>query len=296
MTRLSRRGFASLAVSLMAAPLLISCASETVEETRIVSLGGDLTEIVYALGHIDDVVARDSTSLYPASVQDLPDVGYVRSLGAEPVLSMAPSLIIASSEAGPPEVIDQVQSSGVPIVQPPEGYSQEILEQRIQVIGDALGEAEQAQALIEDIRSKMARVATVVSEQPEKPKVLFLLQARDGSPMAAGTDTAANAMIELAGGENIFSTHSGYKPFSLEVLAEAKPDALMLMDHSLTAMGGKEALKNHPAIGLTPAAQNGKVIAADGLFLLGFGPRLPEAVAYVAEELHGDLGLDLASG
>lgn len=72
--------------------------TEAGEEMRIVSVGGDLTEIVFALGHFDDVVARDSTSLYPESVQDLPDVGYVRSLGAESILSMSPSLIIETAK------------------------------------------------------------------------------------------------------------------------------------------------------------------------------------------------------
>jgi iron complex transport system substrate-binding protein len=295
MSPLSRRNIVKLAATLLLAPIMVSCASEPVEETRIVSLGGDLTEIIYALGHIDDIVARDSTSLYPSTVQDLPDVGYVRNLGAEPILSMAPTLIIASAEAGPPDVINLVQSSGVPVVQPPEGFSQHRLEARIRAIGEALNEADDANALIETIRTEMTQVRAAVSDRSERPKVLFLLQARDGSPMAAGTETAADAMIKLAGGQNVFTSHSGYKPFSLEVLAEAQPDALMLMDHSLMAMGGAEALKSHPAIGLTPAAQNGKIIAADGLFLLGFGPRLPEAVTFIAEALHGDLGLEQAS-
>lgn len=280
------------ATSAFAVASLAGCGAEPIDDTRIVSLGGDLTEIVYALGHADEVVARDSTSLYPDAVRDLPDVGYVRALGAEPILSMGPSLIIASSETGPPEVIEQIKASGVEIVQPPAGFSQDALSARITVIGEALDEAQSAEMLIASIDEQMNAVEAAIEATPTTPKVLFLLQGRDGAPMAAGTDTAADAMIELIGGANIFSSHSGYKPFSLEALAEAQPDALMMMDHTLLAMGGLDAIKSHPAIGLTPAAQQGRIIAADGLFMLGFGPRLPEAVAYLAQELHGDINLD----
>ena len=73
----------------------------------VISIGGDITEIIYALGKIDQVIGRDTTSFYPPSVTSLPDIGYVRQLGAEGLLSLSPDLIIASSESGPPEVVEQ---------------------------------------------------------------------------------------------------------------------------------------------------------------------------------------------
>ncbi len=62
---------------------------------RIVSLGGAVTETLVALGEEDRIVARDATSTWPARIRDLPDVGYIRALSPEGVLSMRPDLILA---------------------------------------------------------------------------------------------------------------------------------------------------------------------------------------------------------
>jgi len=265
--------------------ILSGCAeapSPQLDEARIVSVGGDLTEIVYALDKGDQLIARDSTSTYPASVNALPDIGYVRALNAEGILALAPTLVIVSAEAGPPEALDQLRAAGVEIVVPPEGYSPEALLARIDTLGIALKAQNEAKEIQEDLQNRIAEARQAASSG-STPKVLFLLNGRDGSPMAAGQGTAANAMITLAGGQNVFDTHNGYKAYSFEAMAEASPDAIMMMDHSLAQMGGKEGLRNHPAIGLTPAAKSGRIVAANGSFLLGFGPRLPEAITYVSE-------------
>lgn len=65
-------------ILLAAFPLLASAAAE-----RIVSLGGDVTEVIYALDAQRQLVAKDSTSTWPAAAQSLPDVGYIRQLNAE---------------------------------------------------------------------------------------------------------------------------------------------------------------------------------------------------------------------
>ncbi|MBC8653116.1 ABC transporter substrate-binding protein, partial [Providencia vermicola] len=81
------------------ATLVISMSAYATE--RIVTLGGDVTEIVYALGAEQQLVARDSTSLHPEQATKLPDVGYMRMLNAEGVLSMRPTLVLASELAKP---------------------------------------------------------------------------------------------------------------------------------------------------------------------------------------------------
>lgn len=60
---------------------------------RIVSIGGDVTEIVYALGAEQQLIARDSTSLHPQAAAALPDVGYMRQLNAEGILSDRKSVV-----------------------------------------------------------------------------------------------------------------------------------------------------------------------------------------------------------
>ncbi len=277
-------------VIFLAGLFFLGGCSEGINESRgIISIGGDITEIIYALGKFDQVIGRDTTSFYPPEVTVLPDVGYVRQLGAEGLLSLSPDMIIASSESGPPEVVEQIRETGIPFVMTEAGFNLEALLSRINTIGATLDAEEEATYLSNTISEKMANINGLLKSIEKKPKVLFLMSASDGSPMAAGTDTAADSIIDLAKGQNIFNGQSGYRAYSYEALAAQGPEVIMMMEHSLEQLGGIEAIKNHPALGLTPAAISENIIAIDGLFLLGFGPRLPEAVAFVADHFHPGL-------
>lgn len=270
--------------------LIASCGKSSTEPRGIISIGGDTTEIIFALGKIDQVVGRDSTSTFPSSVTSLPDIGYPRKLGAEGLLSLSPAMIITSSGAGPPEVIEQIKQTGITFVLTENGFDLPALLNRIFIIGKTLEAETEAGQLAQAIIAKMKTLEQKLGAVSQKPKVLFLMSAADGSPMAAGKDTAADAMISLAKGENVFNSQSGYRTYSYEALAAAKPDIIMMMEHSLESLGGTGAIRSHPALGMTPAAISENIVSVDGLFLLGFGPRLPEAIAYVADRFHPGLG------
>ena len=288
--RLSRRTILSLmgagVLTLSTLSLAVGAKASDTDPQRIISLGGDLTEIIYALGAGDRLVGRDTTSVFPSEANTVPDVGYLRQLGAEGVLSLSPDLIIASDAAGPPGVIAQIRATGTPLVMAPSGFSLQGLLERIRVVGDAVGKTEEAAQLSAQIAEQMQTVEATLATYPDKPRILFVLNAQDGAPMAGGRDTAADALIRMAGGENVFSDHTGFKPLSFEAAAQAAPEAILIMSHSVDAMGGMERLRNHPALRLTPAAQNGRIIARDGTYMLGFGPRLPDVVADVGKALH----------
>ena len=113
---LKKMGAGALA---LAAPMQVLAAvsdagTPVVKARRIVSVGGALTEIVYALEAQGELVGVDTTSLYPVVAQQLPQVGYARTLSAEGVLSLAPTQLIATEEAGPQAVLRQVRDAGVP--------------------------------------------------------------------------------------------------------------------------------------------------------------------------------------
>lgn len=286
MTRLSRRE-ALLGLSGL---ILVAHGKAMASQARrrIITLGGDITEIVYALGEGARLVGRDATSTYPAEAAALPDVGYFRQLGAEGVLSLRPELILASASAGPKEVLEQIRSAGVTIVQLPEGHSPEGLLAKVMQVAEALGIAEKGEALAARLRDGMIAATTEVARFKTKPRVLFVINAGGGAPMAAGQETAADALIRLAGGENVFSAHRGYKAISPEAAAAAAPDAIAMMEQTLTAMGGAEGIARHPALGLTPAAKSGRIVGRDGSYLLSFGPRLPEAIVDFAKAIRSE--------
>lgn len=254
---------------------------------RVVTLGSDVTEIVYALGEERRLAGRDATSAYPADAARLPDVGYFRQLGAEGVLSLKPDLILATATAGPPEVLRQIASTGVKLVTMPEGYNPETLLKKYQTIAEALNAPDKGAALADRLKQEMAQATATVAALPGRPKVLFVISSGGGAPMAAGRDTAADAMIALAGGENVFAAHSGYKAVSLEASAAAAPEAIAMMEQTLQGLGGISGIAAHPALGLTPAAKERRIVARDGSFLLNFGPRLPAAIMDFAKAIRG---------
>lgn len=274
MLALSVAGFGAMALAGMTgAPAHAAGASK-----RIVTLGGDITEIVYALGQGGQIAGRDATSTYPPEVEKLPDVGYFRQLGAEGVLSLRPGLILASASAGPPEVIQQLRSAGVEIVQLAEGHSEASLLSKVKRIAEALGVPAQGEALAARLEGEMKAAKQAVAVMPGRPRVLFIINAGSGAPMAAGRETAADALITLAGAENVFSDQTGYKAISLEAAAAAAPQAIALMDQTLASIGGVDGVATHPALRLTPAAKTKRIFARPGSYLLSFGPRLPEAI------------------
>ena len=254
---------------------------------RVIALGGDITEIVFALGEGSRLVGRDTTSTYPLEAKALPDAGYVRQLGAEGVLSLKPDLVLASAAAGPPAVIEQLKSAGVRVAQLPDGHGADVLLRKVALIASQLGVPEKGDTLVAVLDGSLKKAQIEVSTMASKPRVLFIINPGNGAPLAAGRETAAATLIELAGGQNVFSDYSGYKPISLEAAATANPDAIGLMDQSLAAMGGVEGVAQHPALRFTQAARDKRIFGREGSYLLSFGPRLPQAIIDFAKAIRG---------
>ncbi len=259
-------------------------------EPRIVSAGGTATEIIYALGAQAGLVGVDTTSLYPASAQGLTSIGYVRTLSAEGVVSLNPTLVIAAAEAGPPPILAQIKAAGIPVLALADGYTESAVLTRIAQIGAALGKNPEAATLQDSVRRDLAAVRQALAGLKDRPKVLFVLSAARGLVVAGG-ETSAATMIGLAGGQNAVTGFTGYKPLTPEALLAAAPDVILTASHVVAALGSLDALVQHSDIALTPAGKDGRIIVRDGLFLLGFGPRLGAAVLDLAHALHPNAGL-----
>ncbi|MEL6980000.1 MAG: ABC transporter substrate-binding protein [Pseudomonadota bacterium] len=254
---------------------------------RIVIAGGDLTEIVFALGEGERVVAVDSTSSYPPETETLPKIGYMRRLAPEGVLTTAPDLLLAGAGAGPDSAMDRLRQAGVDVRIGPDDPSLDGVAAKIRFVGDALDRRDEAEALIDRVSGQLAAAIAAAGESEASPRVLFLMTAGRNGVLAAGADTSAQAIIELAGGENAVTGFNGYKPLSAEVALASAPDVLLMPTHAAEAMGGAETALARPELAATPAGRAKRVVVIDGLLLLGFGPRTPEAVSTLAAALHG---------
>ena len=284
---------------LAALGLLLTLASPvpaSAEAGRVASIGGSVTEIVYALGQEERIVAVDSTSLYPEAARSHPDVGYMRALSAEPVLATGPDLILAVADAGPPQALDQLRQSGVSVVTVPDEPSLAGVAAKIRAVAEALGVPAAGAVLAEKTTAEAETLRHALADANSRPKVLFLLSAGRGAPLVAGESTSAEAIIELAGGRNAVGGFAGFKPLSPEAAIAAAPDVILTTTRTLEGFGGAEPLLELPALASTPAAAKRRLIALDGLLLLGFGPRTPEAMRELAAALHPELDLtDLAT-
>ncbi|WP_306886789.1 heme/hemin ABC transporter substrate-binding protein [Amorphus orientalis] len=259
-----------------------------VDRSRIVSIGGTVTEILYDLGFGDRIVAVDTTSLYPPeALKEKPNVGYMRALSSEGVLSTSPSLLVVSEGSGPPDVLDVLERSSVPLVYVDDEPSADAVVDRVRFLGAVMCVPEKAETLAADIEVGFDSLADLRSRIEAPKRVLFVMSLQNGRPLVAGAGTSADAIIALAGAENAAADLTGYKPMSEEAVMEAAPDAVLMMERGAHSAPDVLAL---PAFRLTPAGRNGRLIEMDGLFLLGFGPRTPEAAADLARAVYPDLG------
>jgi len=278
--------------SVFAAALSVLIATPALSDTaaRIVTVGGALTEIVFALGQEHRLVARDSTSTHPELVEDLPDVGYARALAAEGVLSVKPDLILATEGAGPPETMDVLRAAGVKMMIIPEIYTAEGVADKITAVGTAIEAEEAAAALREEVAQELALAVALATANPNPPKVLFVLSAASGRIMAAGRDTAADGILQMAGAKNAMTAFPGYKPVTDEAIIQAAPDVVLMMSSRNNHAISDEEVLALPAIALTPAGQAGRIVRLDGALMLQFGPRAAKAVSELAKLFHGAIG------
>jgi len=257
-------------------------------DRRIVSIGGALTETIYALGLGYRLVGSDTTSYFPPSAASLPKTGYQRALSVEGVLSLKPDLIIATEDAGPPSVMKQISSTGVQINRLKSAKSMKDTRENIFALGKILNVNAAAKTLVGKFDAALEQLKVTTSVQTKKPKILFIMSHGSSTPMAAGSETSANSIIEIAGGINVANAYTGYKPLSPEAVVKFSPEFILITSRTLKQIGGNEALFKLPGLALTPAAKSGNVIDMDGLLLLGFGPRSAAAALELNKRLNAD--------
>ena len=266
-------------------------AAERGAPPRLITVGGGITEVVYALGAQDQLVGTDTTSLYPAAALSTPKVGYMRQLSAEGLLSLRPDAVIAGSDAGPPVVLDQLRSAGVRVELVASDHSWAEVERKVAAVGRAASREDAPRELQARLDARWQVVtARVRAAKGPGPRVLFVL-SHSGSPTVAGEQTAADAMIRFAGARNAVGGFKGYRPMTGEAMATAAPDVILTTTQGIEALGGEAKFWQRPELALTPAFQRrtapGALVHLDALELIGFGPRLPDVV----ERLHDRLRL-----
>lgn len=262
----------------------LTCGARAPDASRIAVAGGSVAEILYALDKQSQIVGADRTSNYPPAALELPQIGYVRNLSAEGVLSLSPTLVMGEHDMGPPEVIEQLGKTGVDLLAIPEEFDAEGIATKVRCVAAAVGEVERGEALVKKLLSGVVSYDGDRAKEPARG--IVLLGLRGGAPVAAGRDTSGNGLLTLAGATNLLTSFEGWKPVSVEAMAAASPDFIVIPERGVRDAGGMDALLDHPALRLTPAARERRVYAMDGMAMLGFGPRTIDAAARLRTALH----------
>jgi len=271
-------------VTLSSTLSLSAVAQQTASKHRVVSLGGSVTEIIYALGAERQLVGVDQSSLYPKQAQQLPSVGYYRRLPVEGVASLRPTLVIASEHAGPPAVMEKLKGLGISTITVSDQPTVESLHARVREVAIAVGREEQAEALIKQFYGSLSRAR----QAPASGLSAVTIVMRAGKWVGAGKDTVADVVLREAGLNNALSHQTGYQALTPESLSAVAPEIIIVTSGSIQAMGGLHAVKASPVLRHTPAVNQGRVLELDDLLAQGFGLRLPEAIQMIRQELAHD--------
>ncbi|HRP90396.1 MAG TPA: ABC transporter substrate-binding protein [Edaphocola sp.] len=274
-------------IGLLLLPLIAfqSCNNSKSQETtatekemkaeRIISLNGGLSEIVYALGKGKSLVGRDVTSTYPDYVKDsVKDLGHIRSLSTEAILSLQPTMILALKGEINEKLSTDLKNSGIAFHTFEPSLSEENTKKLIDEIGTLVGNTN-----TQSLKDKIDQDKSDLKAFTKKPKVLFIYARGAGNLMVAGAGTPMQAVMEMAGAENAIQGIQDFKPLTEESLLNANPDVVLMFDMSLKSLGGKEAIFNTiPALSKTKAGINKALIVMDSGLLSEMGTRLGEAI------------------
>ncbi|MGJ7442378.1 ABC transporter substrate-binding protein [Aquipuribacter sp. MA13-6] len=242
----------------------------------IVSISPTATEMLFAVGAGEQVVAVDAFSYYPeeAPVTDLS--GFEPNL--EAILGYGPDLVISSGDPG--DLASGLEAAGVPTLVLPSALTLDEAYDQIQRVGLATGRSADAEALTEQMAADIeAAVASVPAGEP-----LSYYHELDPSFFSASGDTFIGEVYSLFGLENIAdATGEAYPQLSQEFIVEADPDVIFVTSGDFS--DSPETIAARPGWAEVDAVADGDVVVVDADESSRWGPRVVDFVESVAEAL-----------
>lgn len=278
-----------IALSLLLLPFNLM-AKENKNNERWVIAGGSITELVYAIGAGNKVVGVDETTSYPEQTQALPHIGYWKQLSTEGILSLRPSTFVTWDDAEPRMVLRQLAQHNVKVISLPRTPATfELMLKNIRTLAVSLDKQTEAETLISSLQSRLATITAKNKHIKRKVKVLFFLSPGGGIPQVAGKNSVADAILALAGGDNI-ATHENYRIYSAEAIIAADPEVIVITTQSQQNHTGgiraSEGLASVPGVSMTQAWKNQRIIEIDQSLILGMGPRIVDAVELLHQQFY----------
>ena len=255
---------------------------------RIISLAPSNTEILFALGLADKIIAVTDYCNYPPEAKEKPSIGGFSTPNIEKLVALSPDLILATSihEA---RIISQLEGRGMAVFALVPETLDEVLE-AITLVGKITGKEEEASGLVAEMQNRIKAVTDKTDGLPEsqRPRVFYVTW--HDPLMTSGLGTRHEELIQKAGGTNIARDLAGYANISLEAVIAANPEVII----AGVGMGtGKDLplqfAKTEPRLRNTDARRNNRVHAIDVDLAGRPGPRIVDALEKFAESIHPEL-------
>ncbi|MCC5930389.1 MAG: ABC transporter substrate-binding protein [Cyclobacteriaceae bacterium] len=277
-------GIFLLAVIISCQPVKDNRQEET-EDLRIISIGGAISETISALGLEHNIIAIDQTSTYPPALSEKVQLGFRNSISAESILALNADIIIAGKENIESTLVESLRQMGQEVYVIEQNFSLTGSHALIAELGKLLGRQEKAYALREALQESMDAISPIEN----KPRALFIYARGKGAMQVSGHGTSAHAFMEISGFENAMQSISQFKPLTPEALIAADPDVLIFFESGWQSLGGADGIMEIPGIAQTKAGKTRNFVTMDGLKMLSFSSRLPEAILELRNKYNNNL-------
>jgi iron complex transport system substrate-binding protein len=250
--------------------------------SRVVVLANGVAEIIQSLNAQSIIVGRDISST-EVSLDSIPIVTSGHQVLPEKVIALKPDLVLIDASTGPKAAIETIKAAGISVVQTPESWSLQDLPNKVRAVGRAIGAANQAEELVQQIEQSLSG-----STVKNSPRVAFLyLRGTSAVYLIGGAGSGADSLLAAIGAVDVGAQKLD-RPFNTltaESLAELNPDIILVMSKGLESVGGIQGLLKLPGVAQTKAGKNSAVIDVDDSLLLSFGPRTPSLVDALAKAI-----------
>ena len=250
---------------------------------RIISVAPSITEIIFALGKKDLLIARTDYCNYPEEVLNIESIGSLKDPNLEKIIELNPNAVLVSTHFKP-ENIRRLESLGIKVLA---FYSDDTIKGVYNIIekaGRLLKVTSKAKKIILNIKDDIRYVKELVSKAKKRPRVYYVIGFGQWGDFTAGGNTFIHELLEMAGGHNIARNLKGWA-YSFEKILEADPEIIICSKY-YKMKEGLELSDNYKELN---AVKNGKLYAFDNNTIDRQGPRLGEGLKALAKIIHGDL-------
>jgi iron complex transport system substrate-binding protein len=257
---------------------------------KIISIAPSNTEILFAIGAGEQVIARDEFSDYPEAAKALPSVGGgFGALDVEKMVSLQPDLVLASALT-PADQVEALEKLGLKVYLLGNPQDLESMFQNLEIAGRITGKSAQAAELVEQLKGRVAAVDKALTKAQSKPVVFYQLDSTDpNAPWTAGAGTFISSLIARAGGENYGDRlKDSYAQISIEQLLLDQPQVILVGDFTWGGVTA-EQVQARPSWADLEAIKSGQVFVFDDNLVSRPGPRMVEGLEAMAKFLHPEL-------